>query len=548
MYLRSLLLEGFRSYKRGSITFDPSLTTLVGENNVGKSTIGLAVQRIVSGGLGGEDYPYGVLTKTSIVSELELSVEEIERYIVEPFLHNVGVTIGSDASSLRELLTTQGPRITLRIDQPSQINQPLIQWGNLWFSGPMITGNQGLLQPGRSGSGTSFPVDLVASSGINALEQAAYLLPFYFHQFIATRVNEVLRRIIEFRTEAIPGQRTPSLETMTGVDTASVLLNLKNHAVRAERDRYHEITEAFARLFRRYRIEAIEAAPGTGNADIQFLEEGQDNPLSLSQVSAGVKQVLTLLTNLIGRQGLILFVEHPEQHLHPHGMRYLQSLLVEASERNQIIVITHDPHFVGRRTLQGLHRVWWSRTAGTQMYGLNQEDQHHSAREQEIQTNRIHTVFRQLGNREVVFARAVVLVEDESQQEFLLPVAEKLSYNLDEEGISILWVSGDQGYDQFIALLQALAIPFVCLKDKPWGNDRHYPPDRFFSLGMELEDYLDAHGLANERQAVISEFGKSKARVSGILGAKITKEQVPSIFNDVLTKANKLATGEPSAP
>jgi len=146
----------------------------------------------------------------------------------------------------------------------------------------------------------------------------------------------------------------------------------------------------------------------------------------------------------------------------------------------------------------------------------------------------------------MVFARAVVLVEDESQQEFLVPIADTLGVNLNENGISVLSVAGEQGYKEFMVLLRALAIPFVALKDRVWGDDRQYPPTRFFSFGMELEEYLDRHGLAHERQAAIAEFGKSKARVAGILGSSVRKEQVPALFSELLATAAELATGEPA--
>ena len=64
MIIKSLHLENFRSYRDASIEFDEHLTTIVGENNTGKSSIGWALSRILGGSFGGEDFPYYSLSRT----------------------------------------------------------------------------------------------------------------------------------------------------------------------------------------------------------------------------------------------------------------------------------------------------------------------------------------------------------------------------------------------------------------------------------------------------------------------------------------------------
>ncbi len=74
MHLGTLSIKGFRSYRNVTLRFDPALTTLVGENNVGKSTVWQAIQRLLLvQGIGSQDYPYGVTAPVSLAIDITLS-------------------------------------------------------------------------------------------------------------------------------------------------------------------------------------------------------------------------------------------------------------------------------------------------------------------------------------------------------------------------------------------------------------------------------------------------------------------------------------------
>ncbi|MCH7656202.1 MAG: AAA family ATPase [Chloroflexi bacterium] len=318
-----------------------------------------------------------------------------------------------------------------------------------------------------------------------------------------------------------------------------MLLNLKNHRERRLQQRYLDITEAFGSFFPRFDLDAVEANPGDGKPEIQVHEEGHERPLSLQTLSSGVTQILTLVTNLVGSDGLIIFIEHPELHLHPHAIRSVESLIRKSSGVNQIVVITHDPRFVDPESPRALRRVWLT-SDGTKVLAPPKDL---SA----AQAGQYRTALRDIGGRELVFARCVVLVEDESQQNFMLGVAPVLGRDLDAAGISVVKVDGEDGYQRYFPLLNALGIPHVALKDKRWGNKKTYPPGRFFSFGMELEDYQDGHGLAAKREAQRARLGHgSKERVQRPLAESLARDEVPEVFKELLQAAFRLATGEPS--
>ncbi len=557
MILKTLTIEGFRSYQKGTITFDPSLTILVGENNVGKSTIATAIERVAAqlsnettDIFSIEDYPYLNLGPLALLLTIELSAIEIDELIITIIINRMTNFTPDQKVRVREWFLKQGNIVTIDITRPSTDLRCLIIWGSLSILGQLTT----------TGDKSQLYTQIVANSQDELFNQiladnvqsTPLPTPFHLGSVIARLFSVYFRRIIEFRVGAMASGRTGAVETLSGGEVASVLLNLKNHRDRREQERFRKIQEAFSRLFAHYSIDAVDTAPGSGVADVVFWEEGRDNPIPLSLVSAGVRQILTLLTNLIAREGLIIFVEHPEEHLHPHGMRFLQSLLRDASKQNQIIVVTHNPYFVDPATLHGLRRTWLTRQQGTRIFDLGHMLAEQDERKRQRLMAQMSTVFRNLTNREMVFARAVILVEDDSQKEFLVPVANILGFNIDANSISVISVGGEDAYSPYFALLDALAIPYIALKDKSWGNGDKYPHDRFFSLGMEIEDFLDGHGLHEKRQAVATEVGvrkmdnDGKRRVMAALAPQLTQQEIPPIFRTILQRAQDFASGEPA--
>jgi hypothetical protein len=538
MQLRSLELQNFRSYSNAFLTFDPRLTTLVGENNTGKSSIGAAIWRALSGGgFPQEELPYGVLTRSVIALTLALSTDEMSE-----LRYTLGLLRRQETADQKYLhwLESLGNDLTIQLLQTPERSLWMVRLGQVTFKQDGFTLNTAPEDlDAVTGAADAYPprIDHVFNN-LDGAAETWLQLPFSVPQHVSSFLTPRVKRVEEFRVRAQPGQRSSAMETMSGLESASILLNLKNHWQPLERARYRQILDTFNLLFPRYRVEAVEESPGSPAPSIQFIEEARHDPLALWQLSAGVHQVLGFLVNLIGQQGRVVFIEHPEQHLHPHGMRFLLSVIKAASEMNQIVVVTHDPHFVSPEGVIGLRRVWWTQS-GSLIRGLDPQLS-------EKQRGQVLTVLRSTTDREVVFGRSVLLVEDESQKLFILGVAPRLEFNA--HGVSVVSVNGEDGFSKCFTLLDALAIPYVALKDKNWGDPIRYPANRFWSFGCELEEYLDTNGLADLRAEVIAEVGTSdtKARVARVLPSRLTIAEVPGLFKDVLQAAQNAATGEPS--
>lgn len=541
--IETLRIREFRGINDLTIEFS-GLTTMVGENATGKSTIGLAIQKNLlqaatnENQIKAEDYPYGVSGSTEIRLGLILSIEELESLIFRHFLPAVN---NERYGVIRTWLEGHGNRLEIVIRQSTTE----VQWGSLRFTENLVAGEEPA--EGNQGPWVNFArqgsvVDFRSQAALQlAVAKRSYDIGSNISNLAGASFRDRFKYFEEFRIPSVGKGRSDAVESMGGSETASVLLNLKDHTNKVQRERYEEIKESFHRFFPRFRIEAVEQTPASGVPEIQFMESGRPNPLALIQVSAGIHEVLNLLTNLIGRQGLTLFIEHPESHLHPHSMRALQSLLFRERDQNQIILVTHSPQFVDPRATEGLRRIWWTPGTGTKVAAPTPSMT-------EAESGQIATALKHLGDREVVFARSVVLVEDESQREFLTGVARRLSHDIDENSVSIIDVKDENGYGKYETLLNVFGIPFVALKDNGWGDDVRYPPDRYYSLGMEIEAFLDAQGLAEERQAAADEVGHNKRRIAAHLGETLDKDAVPKIFNTILSKAIEIGRSLEAGP
>ena len=90
MHIESLDVKQFRGIRNLSLTFQRGLTVLVGENNIGKSSIGLALSRVMLAGASNnnsfqaDDRHYGTLGPFTIDAGINLSDEEFNEIVRDP--------------------------------------------------------------------------------------------------------------------------------------------------------------------------------------------------------------------------------------------------------------------------------------------------------------------------------------------------------------------------------------------------------------------------------------------------------------------------------
>ena len=158
-----------------------------------------------------------------------------------------------------------------------------------------------------------------------------------------------------------------------------------------------------------------------------------------------------------GIHGLVLLIEEPELYLRPQAQRYLYRLLrTFARGGNQVLYTTHSPNLlnVARLDELALARLTDQGTRATHPELLLPGDDFRLLSEFDSQRS------------ELFLARAVVLVEGQTER-LALPFAfATLGYDVDREGISIVECGGKANIVLFARVCFASGIPFVVLHDR----------------------------------------------------------------------------------
>jgi predicted ATPase len=90
------------------------------------------------------------------------------------------------------------------------------------------------------------------------------------------------------------------------------------------------------------RVEDVTTRTYAGTIEILFHERGLEEPVTSSRLSDGTLRYLSLLCVLSDPSPPpLVCIEEPEIGLHPDALPHIAELLVEASERMQLIVTTH---------------------------------------------------------------------------------------------------------------------------------------------------------------------------------------------------------------
>jgi len=201
---------------------------------------------------------------------------------------------------------------------------------------------------------------------------------------------------------------------------------------------------------------------------------GQDLLLPINTTSLGLANLLFLALSMLeiekresirGPIGenvyefIILAIEEPEAHLHPHVQRLLFRNFLK---RSPIILSTHSPHIASVAPIDSM--VMFRKPnliEGTKISSTSQL-------KQLLEPTEMADLERYLDvtRAEIVFARAVIIVEGDAEEFALASLARLIGCDLDKHGITVCNIRGTN-FRPYVTLVgpEGLNVPFAILTD-----------------------------------------------------------------------------------
>ncbi len=246
----------------------------------------------------------------------------------------------------------------------------------------------------------------------------------------------------------------------------------------------------------------------------------------------------------IKNQNTIFAIEEPEAFLHPQKARDYSDILNDLANQNQIFLTTHSPIFVRLHEPEKVCLVRRAAASGTSAKICNP----HELIDDDRSVLKLHNFF-DTQRSELLFARAVILVEGETE-EVVFPHAARLAgVSLNRMGISIIECGGKDKILVFIRVARAFSIPFVVVVDDDihpvdgvrspkerqrleWDNDyskdknkkfiRLVAKENLFWMRENIEANLGMEQNGKNKPQRIVEFMQEHVRRKGDLPACLT--------------------------
>ncbi|MCF2206202.1 AAA family ATPase [Halobacterium salinarum] len=467
MELLNLDIQGYKSIRGNQSLEINELNVLLGENNVGKSSIIDALQDYQDifpvANEKSSEWAHNRNTGKESLGEIRFELEFLlSKEEHREFLEGVSED-GQLGERRRERWLDNGDlrRIEHELILRSQRDPTSLLGGESnmysYYKNQKVPLRKGDLQNGKY-----INFNKIASEGL--ADEPTDAEPLTSKSRPWTNLKDVMEESIEgwnfieaFRNpEGMVEARRDLDLNGDGENLSQVLLTLRGE----KGDDFKRISEEYADIMAG--VDGIRAPlPEENQTTIVVDEEQYNTGFDLDDISAGSKEVLTLITKIILSETDtdLLLIEEPELHLHPGAERKILDLINDelVDKCPQVVLSTHSSIFVHHLNVENVYRV--KRDEGTKI--------------QPTSTSAVGADLRELGYEYAGMfqSEAVVLVEGMTDRVALQYIGKECGLDFDEYNIGVLELgSGSQlvtHAEPVSRLLEVFNIPyfFICDSD-----------------------------------------------------------------------------------
>ena len=500
MRLRRIYIENFRSLRYVEINVTHNPLVILGENNVGKSNVLLALRLL--------------LGRDAQRLRLDLSEEDINRDAKQrdQFFFCVGVEIGDlqkhpDVEAcFKERIDTDGDEHFVRIEgRYEKDTAGEYEW-------------ESYLLPPKDRFNDRVPLRIRMYDAI----------PLFFMDAIRDGGREIRASGSSMLSQLLRDVNYDDVkpDVQTALREANAALG-RSDGIRSVSS---DLTQQLGNLVLGGEAEVNIAV---ANEDLSLLagslriniRKRLDEPLTaLDRQGTGLQNliVISLFRRLMQntqtdkwRKTPILAIEEPESHLHPHSQRRLYKDLCELNIPS--IVTTHSPSLVKHADPASLVILRSDSLDQASAYQLSLEFQTENKRQ-------LSQLMRADGT-EAFFSRVIIAVEGDSEKIVLPMFAEQIGCDLDRDGISILNVGSTTSFEPILRAFSdsELSVKFVVVYDQDVLHSDPKLVKQAVDLGLVPES--DYQLIRKDRQNVFQDRVSLLNNTMGWFGANENFEE-----------------------
>lgn len=421
MFLHTLEIKNFRKIGHLSLSFTRGLNILLGENNIGKTTVVDALRTLLTG-------PDDIYTR--------LGTED---------LHN------STIQSISFRFVFKG----LNIEQAAQFMGAVLLEADGTFAAEFLVKFESPDKLGRFKARRYCGVRNTTSMTTEMVEQlrSVYLPPLRdASRGLKPGTRSLLARLLQ--RVATPAGMQQCNDILALVDQQLGVTQPITATKDAISTRYRDMLGVL--LSQELDLNLSTQDIGKVASRLAILADGFDverNGLGYNNIiyMAAVLGELALIDEVVYR---CLVIEEPEAHLHPQLqsilLAYFQQEVEMAGQQVQLFVTTHSPHFAALANLDNLIRL----------------SEHHRLltafpiRDAQLDVRQKRKLQRYLDvtRADLFFARAVILVEGAAERSLIPALANFLRVNMRHLGLTMVSAEG-LNFDCFLPLFGVAAMP-----------------------------------------------------------------------------------------